>query len=280
MSARVLVLPAVAVLALGGCVTPASAQLPDSVSVNLKQYRSDIAAGRLEIQVINGSDDPLTITAASVTSPRFASTAVWPKDSTTVPAGTTRDLPVTIPDIVCDAQAAERVQLSFTLADGTSGTAELTPTDTHGDVDRVSETACFERSVESIAVLEGTRLVVSGSGTSSTAVLEVDVTPSGSSDSVVLNTIGETVLLASASEQDGWPLALTVNGTDAASQLELDLLPQRCDAHVIAEDKAGTRLPVTATLSDGTSDSFALPLADGLREQLLDFVAARCGLVG
>lgn len=265
---------------------PSSGALPTGLEVSLEQYRSDRAGRVLQLKVENGSDADVRVTGATFSSPAFTEDAVWPKDGTTILAGRTRDLPVDLADPVCTGVVAAgaslpsaSVTLALRLPDGSSGTVRLVPADPFDSLSTIHTEDCAAADIAAVAAIVGSSVRVEGSGDISVAVLNVTATPRGGTGSVLLESVGTTVLL----EADGggaWPLETPISGSGPATGLELRIVPNRCDPHAVAEDKVGTRLPVTALDASGVRRTFALPLAEGVKSQLLSFVAAHCGYGG
>jgi len=130
------------VCALTGCAAPA-VELPPGITVSVFQNRFDYSLRQLEIKVSNGTDATITVTRAAFESTRFAEAAVWdrPQD---IPAGSARDLKVQLPDPLCgDAESEDSVTIDVTLADGTSGTVTVRPSDEQGRVDTINTQDCL-----------------------------------------------------------------------------------------------------------------------------------------
>lgn len=101
---------------LAGC-TPATPVLSDEVTVMAHQPRTDIAHGRLAIQVRNGTDEPLEVVGARLSSPDFVADTIWPNDSATVPAGLALDLRAPLPEVRCDADTRPVATIEFVAGD-------------------------------------------------------------------------------------------------------------------------------------------------------------------
>ena len=77
--------------------------LPDGLSVEMYQTRTDTGPRRIQIAITNGTDDPVVIDRLVFDSTQFEGTAAWEKDSTRIVAGATVDLPVLLPPPDCEA---------------------------------------------------------------------------------------------------------------------------------------------------------------------------------
>lgn len=253
--------------------------MPSGVTVDLHQFRSDRASRTLAIELHNGSNVDLTIIGATYSSSAFASPAVWPKESSTIPAGVTRALRVTLADSVCAPATAplDRVSITFRLPSNETGAAILTPEDPYGSLPRIAGEDCGAAAVGEVVSLEGTDVRVVGTGSASIAYLRVQVRPIGTgAETVRIERIAPSLLVTSPAGE-GWPLDRIIEASETASTFELPIVPNRCDPHAVAEDKVGTRLPVEAITDDGVRRRFPLALSQGTRELILGFVAEYCG---
>lgn len=279
--AAILLLTLAAVLT--GCA-PAVATLPNGVTVSVFQNRFDYSLRVLEIKVSNGTDAALTVTRAEFISTRFSEAAVWDRPQE-IPASGARDLKVQLPDPVCDGTApAESVSLDFTLPDGTSGTAELTPTDEQGRIDTINAEDCLGASVAAVATLSPPDALEWTPGVHRPAVVEVSVEPTGAEGSVTVLAAKGTVLLG-LSDADGVPLTvlpldLVVDAKTPATGIRLAVTPNRCDPHAVEEDKRGTFFPFDVETSDGRSGTIYVAVSDEVRRSLYEFYADYCGLPG
>ncbi|HEY8590042.1 MAG TPA: hypothetical protein VIL55_10865 [Naasia sp.] len=249
---------------------------PAGVSVVVVQNRTDLAGRRMQIRVANDGSDPVTVTAARYTDPRFAQAAEWAGD-TTVPAGTARDLPVPIPPADCGGTAAGGiVELTYAAADGGSGVLEIEPTDPFDMVATVTAAECATAAVqEAAAITLVDELRFEGSGSAEVAILTVRVAVRGS-EPVTIDEVQGTVLLQPDDGTITWPIAGTTEpGT--TRDFPLRVVASRCDPHVVAEDKVGTLLPVLVTVGDGEQAQIILAASTEQRAQFYDYVGRSCG---
>lgn len=259
---------------LGGCAVDPATELPDGVSVSVRQNRDDYAPRRLEIVVTNGSALPLDVWEARLDSPAFAAPASTPDPATIRPGGTTAlRLQLTAPDCSGAADLAARVALAFTLG-GSSGVVSVVPDDPFGTLPRIRAEDCLAERVAVAARIEpGDRIAVVEEGGRPVAHLRVALVPTGVGG-VRVDSVARTVLLRPASGADGWPVGARIDSSSGPVLIDLPIVPSSCRVHTVAEDKLGTVLPVAVTFDDGTSGVLRVPVEESVRGALLDFIAA------
>ena len=274
-----------ALLALGlaGCAAPAT-ELPATITASVFQNRFDYSLRQLEIKVANGTDATITVTRASFESTRFTEPAVWdrPQD---IPAGGARDLKVQLPDPVCDgADPVDSVSLEVTLADGTTGTTTLTPSDEQGRLDTISSEDCLGASVAAVATITPAAALDWTPGAHEPSVLELTVLPTGGEGTVTIQDARGTVLLGLADGAGAaitiQPVDLVVSASTAQSAIRLSLVPNRCDPHAVEEDKRGTFFPLDVQTGDGRAGIIYIAVGDDVRRSLYEFYADYCALPG
>lgn len=250
--------------------------LPEGVSVSVVQLRGDIAPGRVQLHLENGSDAAVTVSSASLSSPVFAEDAAWaaPGAETLAP-GRAVNLPVPLPPIRC-AEVSADPRATLTLDSG-SGAFEVSAAagDALGVLAALGATECDREAVEAIATVEAIAVEPRADGT---AELELAITPTTTADagSLRLVALRGTTLLRFADGEEA-ALGLEVAASDAASVARVRVVPRRCDPHAIAEDKVGTTFTLVAELS-GREVTLPLPRPQSVADALLTFTAAACGL--
>lgn len=286
MTWKRLAAPILAMLALplSACAGPAVAVLPEGVAVAVFQNRLDYAIRQLEIKVSNGTDATITVTRAALESTRFAAPAVWdrPQD---IPAGAARDLKVLLADPVCGhAEPDNTVVLDFTLADGTTGTANLEPADETGRIEAVNAEDCLGVSVAERATITGPQVAQWTPGAHEPAIVDISVVPTGAAGTLTIHQGKGTVLLALVDEAGApitvLPVDLVLDAGAAASVIRLRIVPNRCDPHAVAEDKRGTFFPLDVETDDGRSGTIYVPMSDEVRASLYAFFGDYCDLPG
>ncbi|WP_166876314.1 hypothetical protein [Salinibacterium sp. ZJ450] len=278
-----------------GCATPADA-LPDGIRVELVQNRADQAVRRLQLRVVNEGEQAITVSRAVLSSPRLAEDVVWTGD-TTVPAGSARDLRLTLPAANCAAAgegtaneaptgdgtaregAAEVARLTVTSESGTATSGFITPTDPIDSFAQFAERDCFERAVAErvdITLADAIR-----SETQDAALIgQLDMTLTAVGDAGqsarVTHVLG-TTLLEPLGDPQQWPLDELVAAGSPPRTIQLQFLPARCDPHAVAEDKRGSLLPIGVELETGESGTVWVPTSDAVRLQIYDYIGAACG---
>lgn len=266
--------------ALAACAP--STALPAGVTVSVFQNRFDYGPRQLELEVSNGTDEPITITKAQFVSSRFTGPATWDRPQQ-VPDGSARDLKVQLTDPACDGTApSDAVVLEFSLADGRTGTATLVPTDEQHRVDTINAEDCLGVSVAAIAAITAPPEVQWTAGAHAPAVLDIAAVPTGAAGTLTIRSAKGTVLL-SLVDAAGLPvhevaLDRVVDAKGQAGAIRLLLVPARCDPHAIEEDKRGTFFPFEVETSDGRSGTIYVPVGDGARASLYEFYSDYCGL--
>ncbi|MBN9210018.1 MAG: hypothetical protein BGO45_03350 [Microbacterium sp. 71-36] len=262
-------------VALAGCSASPPPVVPPGLTVAVVQQRGDIAPGRVQLRVDNGSGEAVTIAAATLTAPALASPAAWDARRTeTLAPGRIVDLPVMLPALRCrPGDGAIRVTLETTIG-GISGTSELDADDPLGILARLSAAQCDRDDLAAVAEVAATAASPRGDGT---ADLTISITPTGGDgEPIELEAMRGTPLLHFAEGEEA-VLATTVSPGDAPSTLTVAVTPRRCDPHAIAEDKVGTLFDLVARV-DGREVVVSLPRPQAVADDLLAFTAAACGL--
>lgn len=267
----------------GGAVLDA---LPDGVTVDVYQTRTDLPARGLQIAVANESADDLTITSAELESAQFAGSAAWSSrpGGTLVRTGTTVDLPVSLPEAACaQPHPVATVRLGFRTASGDRGIAVLPALDRYERLPAMRAEECLGEAVGGVARLTiDAPIRVDDSGTRPIAFVPVAYTPTGGTGSVTVVAVERTVLLAlpdaAGATTPRLPLELRIDAGDAPGEFEIPIVPGRCDPHAIAEDKQGTVLVLEVTVSTGETGRIRIPASAPTRTSIYDYVAATCGM--
>lgn len=268
---------------LAACGTGGSfSEPPEGLHVSVYQPRPDVAKNRIAIQVHNDGTEPVTITAASMTSTYFADDFLWGPDRTAVVLpGHPVDLRVDIPaEANCDGVPAEHaVALGWRVGDS-SGDSLLEPDDPFQVMELLHDAACLIVGVDAVAALDAVSLTAPAQQPAPAELL-VSVEPTGDPGTVTIDSIHSTTLLNPAGA-DGvgvaeLPLGITVDAS-GPPEIRIPIVPNRCDAHALAEDKIGTRMPLYVTLDDGTTGRLVLSASDELRGQMYAFYSAYCRL--
>jgi hypothetical protein len=268
-------------------VSLATGGLPDGVTAEFQQGRSDVAARQAQVVISNGTDETLVIGDVQIDDVRFAApaTRVEDRDSTIGP-GRTAGIRVQLPDMACDEEldpdAAIRpsVLVEFTLgeAPGVASAPIDDPLDVLGPL-HVRD--CRAAAVAAAAHVSFADFDPSPAGHPATLVLAV--APTGRA-SVLLAGIQTTNLLTFGAVADAavetYPIGMAVREDSAGyTEIHLPILPLRCDAHAVQEDKRGTIFDVEVEI-DGEAGEIELAASEDIRGQILTWVADWCGFGG
>lgn len=268
---------------VGGCqATSSPVESPQGVKVSIYQPRSEISMNRVAIKFVNDGAEPLTITAATLTSNLFASDFVWSSDrAATVSPGFAIDLRVDIPsvDSCGEGRSSSAVRFDWRVGE-VSGTSVITPEDTFGILDSLHSNGCFIAAVNKVSAITAVSLKLP-TRVLAPATLSISIVPTGEKEALTINTVGSTTLLAPADASGIGTSRLDLDlviSAEGPFKITVPIVPNRCDAHGIAEDKIGTRIPLYVTLADGTEDRLALPASNQLRAAMYSFYTSYCGL--
>lgn len=276
-------------LALAACTPaadePPASGLPDGVTVEFQQGRSDVAARQAQVVVTNDTDDALTVAAVEVDDARFADPAVRVEDrESRIAPGTTVGIRVQLADVACDEPdavgAAPTVTMDYVLGDE-PGRATAPIPDPLGFVAPLHERDCRAAAVERAAHLTLADFDPSEAG--EPAQLTLGVAPTGRGTATISG-IQTTNLLTFGDAPDAtvetYPIGLEVDEQSAGFvEIVLPLVPLRCDAHAVQEDKRGTIFDVDVEL-DGDAGEIELAASEDLRGEILTWVAQWCGFGG
>ncbi|WP_137846396.1 hypothetical protein [Microbacterium sp. 2FI] len=261
-----------------------AAVIPDEVTVELIQLRSDVAARQVQLRITNGSDDPLTVGDVTVDDPRFRDdiTRVLERTST-IPAGGQVDIRLQLPAVECpsppDGEVVVEAALELIVA-GDPAIAVTPLTDPLDVIGPLHERECRAEALTDAASIAFTGFEPSPPG--EPATLELTVTPTGDAAATVAG-IQTTNLLTFGSADttaETYPIDLDVApGDREAVVIALPLVPLRCDAHAVQEDKRGTIFDVEVAV-DGEPGEIELAAPEDLRGRILTWVAEWCGFGG
>lgn len=283
---RIATVAAVVVFAatlVSGCqATSSPVESPQGVKVSIFQPRSDISMNRIAIKFVNDGAEPLTITAATLTSKLFANDFVWGSSrAATVSPGFAIDLRVDIPlvDSCNEGRSTSSVRFNWSVGE-VSGTSIITPEDTFGILDSLHSNGCFIATMNNVTAIAAASLTPPAQKLAP-ATLLIAIVPTGEEGRVTIDSVGSTTLLAPADSNGIGSAQLDLDVAISAKgpfKISVPIVPNRCDAHGIAEDKIGTRIPLSVTLADGTEGRFVLPASNQLRAAMYSFYTSYCGL--
>ena len=258
---------------LGACGGDDTVPAPKGVRFQLEQTRQDLQGRRFSVQVVNGGRRDMTVEHLEVQSGRLPKPADY-DGPTTVFAGTTVNLTMTMPRARCGDGTDARVRITYSVGDGKAVTSTARPSDHFGSVERFMKRDCAERAVGRIDIDD--RLEVRGKADNALLGIGVTFTPPDSGKDVHLVAVGGSTLLAPAGP-DATTIDRDLEPGGEPIHADLTFIPNRCDVHVVAEDRTGGILPlrVESTLF-GTSPVY-LRFAESQKAQIFDYLAERCG---
>ncbi|KQQ05188.1 MULTISPECIES: hypothetical protein [unclassified Rathayibacter] len=265
--------PAVLATLLAGCGPGPVTEMPEGVSVGIRQNRDDYGPRRLEVLVRNDTAAPLDVWEARFDSSAFTE-AVVTAEPTTIRAGATTALRLQLPPPDCSGEPDAAVRLAFTQG-AVSGTVSLTPDDPFGSVARIHDEDCLAARVADVVdIVPGDAVVVGQENGEAVAHLTLTLTPTGGPGAVSIDGIARTILLRPASGADSWPAGVRLDAASAPVVLDLAIVPNNCNTHTVSEDKRGTFLPVSVGVADGASGIVPIGVSDAVRGALYDYIAA------
>lgn len=265
---------------------------PGPLTAELSQFRDNYSRQIIEIQLTNTTGAAVTVLAARLQSPLFASSISWTAAGagTELPPGQAKSLPARLPAASCPGPAEHSgpapepsAVVEVRVAEGAGAPARtftVPADDPFGVLVRNSAEMCVARAADAVA---GFRLSpdLRLSADARTAVVRLVITPrneagaGAGAGTLTINSIGGTTLL----EEDRsapWPRGLRVDAAGPVRELPLGIRPARCDPHAVAEDKVGTLIPLRVTVV-GREGVLKIDAGALLRGRIYDFVTSACG---
>ena len=271
--------------------SPASAG-PGPLTAELSQFRDNYSRQIIEIQLTNTTGAAVTVLAARLQSPLFASGPGWTPAGagTELPPGQTKSLPARLPAASCPGPAEhsspspeQSAVVEVRLADAAGAPAKeftLPANDPFGVLVRNNAEMCVAQATDAIAGFRfSPDLQLSADARS--AVVRLVIAPRNAASAgpgagtLTINSIGATTLL-DEDPSAPWPRGLRVDAAGPVRDLSLGLRPARCDPHAVAEDKVGTLIPLRVTVA-GREGVLKIDAGALLRGRIYDFVTAACG---
>jgi hypothetical protein len=250
--------------------------LPDHVSVAFVQLRSDVAARQAQVEVRNGTREPIEIGDVRVTDPRFADAATRLLErTTTISAGDTVDIRIQLPEMAC-ASAEGQSTVHLTFLGGTAPEVREGPLRDHLDV----IAGLHERECRSQALARAADVSIasfSPSAPGSPADLVLQIAPTGDAAARILDVQDTNLLTFAGTQPVGFSIDAEVAvGDSAVTTVHLPLVPLRCDPHAVQEDKRGTVFTLDVEIA-GRPGTVELAASEDLRGRILTWVANWCG---
>ena len=264
----------------------ASATVPPRVLAAVPlQYRDDEVAGRMQLEVVNGTDETVHVVAVQFAWAGFTTDVAERENA--VGAGQRVDFPVPLPAATCagDGAAATMPDIGTAVARLTLAGGEVREVpvyDTKGVAASVYLRDCERQFMEAAVTLQWTDLArVELDGRPVTAGALTVTRGAARGDVSVLQIGGTITYLVVPVEQPapGTPLVVLPAGATTAS-LPVYFEEGRCDAHALAEAKQPFRFVLQIDLGDGTVRPFILEPPPAEQEAMRATVFDGCVALG
>ncbi|MFE4195999.1 hypothetical protein ACFRJ9_09055 [Paenarthrobacter sp. NPDC056912] len=262
-------------------VASTAEQQPITVEVN--QSRDQYGKQAIQIQLTNTTDTPLTVTGARLDSPLFDGGISWEPTAGTLelPPRQPKSLPASLPAADCrmagDASPAPiGATVRYAEPGGSPQDTATTAADPFGVLARNAGELCLAKEASAVAtIVLAPGLDVAADGrTAVVRLLITPVAPSGAAQTLTIESIEETTLLAEPPTEP-WPTNVLIRSGADRQEIALGIRPVRCDPHAVAEDKVGTLLPLRIKVGD-RQGQLKIAASTELRGRIYDFVTAAC----
>ena len=250
--------------------------LPDDVTAVLVQLRSDVAARQAQVEVHNGTDQPLHIADVTVSDPRLAESASRVLDrESTVPPGGTVDIRIQLPAMACDVTTGSlTVQLTF-VGRGAPEVRQGPLPDKLDVLSPIHEQECRAQALGRAAALSIASFAPSPAGRSGRSDARDRADGRGRRsdrrhpvhEPAVFRATTWAVISRSTSRS---------RKTTRPRPSMLPLVPFRCDPHAVQEDKRGTVFDLDVEVA-GDPGVVQLAASEDMRGDILTWVAEWCG---
>ncbi len=257
------------VLACGGQATESTTP-PTGVSVALQQWRSDVAAHRIQVSVTNAGDTPLHIADLRLDSGSFEPSAPVKVD-TTLGRTPRTDFPITYGRARCDATAippVRRTDIVATVAVGGAPPREVRfpiPV-TDGLLKQLVKYECGEHILrQSATIAFGPGFTRKGDDLQGALVVST-------TRPVTIDDIDGTTHYVLEPEKRR-PVAVVEPGT---VDVPVTIRPTRCDPHAFAEAKQAYLFQVWGHTEGGETYRMIVTPPKDVQERLLDYAIEVC----
>ncbi len=258
---------------------------PNPLTVDPLQYRDDVSANRLQLQVTNGLDEQLPLAGVQLqwvglSSPETALDAV-------VGVGQRVDLPVELGVARCQIDgtaigrppATDDAAVVFTLTDGTTRSADVVDAD--GTLEALFTSDCRSAMVAEQITLEFVDVQQSRLDDRPVSTATLQLSRRAAVGRVTVVSTGNTIpfTLAFPGHAAAEPLvALTTDSS--SSEVPVQFLEGRCDAHAVAESKQSFRFAMQVRLGEELVVPYVVEPPKSVQLEMLATVAAGCAALG
>jgi hypothetical protein len=265
--------PSAPVKSLTALPTPT---LSGKLTADLRQSSRDVALGRFEVWLTNGTEHEVRPTRIVYHDPMLTAPVVGER-LRPIPSGSYRGYPLELIEPTCGA-ASGRVSVVVEH----DGERETLPVeDETSVVGRWSEERCAELAIDRVASLKWTPgIEVQGSGADAVALFKLTAHPTGDGGSYTVDTVTGTPLFTAAGS-DFWTVGQKVTGTGPDVTMELPAQPARCDIHAFGSATGGTTFFVNVTIEGsgaGTGPAqVRLAMSPEVTNETFAYAAEACG---
>lgn len=262
-----------------------SARTPNPLVVNPLQYRDDVSADRLQLQVTNGLDVQLPLAAVQLRWAGFNS-AETTLDAV-IGVGQRVDLPVQPGPAQCQIDGTsiggpptvDDAEVVFTLTDGTTRSADVIDVD--GTLEALFTSACRTTMVSQQITLEFVDVEQSTLEGRPVSTATLRLRREAAVGDVTVASAGDTIpfRLAFPNQTPGEPL-VALAADDSVAEVPVQFLEGRCDAHAVAESKQPFRFVMQVQLSDDLVVPFVVEPPSSVQIDMLATAAAGCVALG
>lgn len=284
-------------LVLSGCAdsarpVPSATALPQGVTASLIQLRSDVATREAQVRIVNGNDEPVTISSLRVDDPRFDGPARRAMRRTTqIAPGGTVDIRIALPPMKCSAERVPSLPapVPTPVGDGPTVTvhyalgasdavAAASLDEPVAFLDDLHARECLAEQLQDAAALSLSSFTPSEPG--APAELSLRIEPTGRGDARIVGIQTTNLLTFGDGAADTYRIGVDAGAASDAVVVPLPLLPLRCDPHAVQEDKRGTVFTVVVQLDGEAPAEIELAASEEMRGQILTWVGKWCGFAG
>ncbi len=268
---------------LVACASPA--RTPNPLVVDPLQYRDDISADRLQLQVTNGLGVQLALATAQLRWEGFnsAETAL----DALIGVGQRVDLPVQLEPARCQISgttigrppATDDAEVVFTLIDGATRSADVIDAD--GTLEALFTSACRSTMVAQQITLEFADVRKSTLDGRPISIATLRLTRKAAAGSVIVESSGNTIpfMLAFPAVAANTPL-VGLAAEASVSEVPVQFLEGRCDAHAVAESKQSFRFVMQVRLNEDLVVPFVVEPPKSMQLEMLATAAKGCAALG
>ncbi|MCW2751542.1 MAG: hypothetical protein JWR83_2652 [Aeromicrobium sp.] len=262
----------VLLLSLVGCGGGGgTVDVPKGVTFRVEQARQDLQNRNFEMQIVNRSAKPITVSRVELTSSRLKRASIYHGPATIGPGATT-NLTFAMSKASCGTGIDATATVRYQVGSGDPVTSVVHPKDHYGSVALFMKRDCAESTLAKVAI--DRKFTVEGKGANSALVVGVTFTPKPGAGAVRVGPLDGTTLLK---PQPGSNLDDVVGPGSAPQHSVVKIIPNRCDVHVVAEDRTGATMPLHVDSKESGKAFFYLKFNEAQKTQIFDFIANHCG---